>query len=114
MTQELRRPTGAVIPRPEGDPVVETMETTQARMLVSAAAYADPVTWHTEVAKLRRQSPVWRVEPPQGTPFWAVLGQPEVMEVERNSAVFTNAPLPAYIPVYRCGHRWKTPATRCR
>jgi len=75
------------------------MDTTQARVLTTAAAYADPVTWHAEVAKLRRQSPVWRVEPPDGTPFWAVLGQPEVMEVERNPAVFTNAPLPAYMPV---------------
>jgi len=78
---------------------VETMDTTQARVLVTAAAYADPVTWHAEVAKLRLHSPVWHVEPPKGTPFWAVLGQPEVMEVERNPAVFTNAPLPAYIPV---------------
>ncbi len=75
------------------------MDPTRARVLVTAAAYADPVTWHAEVAELRRQSPVWRVELPQSTPFVAVLGQPEVMEVERNSEVFTNAPLPAYIPV---------------
>ena len=37
---------------------------------------------------------MFRVEGPGRAPFWAILGLPEIMEIEKNSDVFTNAPTP--------------------
>ncbi len=63
-------------------------------IFVDPAAYAEPDRWHAVAAELRAEGPVHLVQAPGRAPFWAVLGQPEVMEVEKSSDVFTNAPAP--------------------
>jgi cytochrome P450 len=66
--------------------------TSDTDAFTSSAAYADTVTWHETVTPLRQQSPVVRVE---GTPIgdiWAVLGHPELLEVERQNEQFTSGP----------------------
>jgi cytochrome P450 len=63
-------------------------------IFTDAAAYTDLERWHAIAAELRAEGPLHRVEAPGRTPFWAVLGQPEIMEIEKNSDIFTNAPAP--------------------
>jgi cytochrome P450 len=70
----------------------------RGRIFADAAAYADFDGWHATAAELRAAGPLYRVELPRRDPFWAVLGQPEVMEVEKNSDVFTNEPMATLLP----------------
>jgi cytochrome P450 len=61
------------------------------RIFTAAAAYADPDAWHETATMIRREHPVLRVEQPDGTPFWALTRHADVMHVERNTELFTNA-----------------------
>lgn len=64
----------------------------RGRIFIDAAAYSDDERWHAIAAELRREGPVHRFAYEGREPFFAVLGQPEIMEVEKNSEVFTNDP----------------------
>ena len=66
----------------------------RGRIFTDASAYADNDHWHATAAALRAEGPVFRVDLDDRDPFWAVLGQPEVMEVEKLSDIFTNEPTP--------------------
>lgn len=66
----------------------------RGRIFIDPAAYTDLERWHAIASELRAEGPVHRVEGLGRPPFWAVIGQPEVMEVEKRSDVFTNAPTP--------------------
>jgi cytochrome P450 len=59
------------------------------------AAYADPVSWHEKAAQLRREAPISKVVLDDYPPFWAITKHADVMEIERNSEIFTNEPIPA-------------------
>src|SRR5580698_1013045 len=58
------------------------------------AAYADEARLHEALALLRREDPVHWVEAPGYEPFWAVTRHTDIMEIERNNALFLNAPRP--------------------
>jgi cytochrome P450 len=66
----------------------------RGRIFIDGAAYADFDAWHAVAAELRAEGPVFRVEGLGRAPFWAILGLPEIMEIEKNSDIFTNAPTP--------------------
>lgn len=68
------------------------------RIFAEPSAYADPVAWHATAARLRAEAPISRVELPDYRPFWAITKHADVMEIERNSEIFTNAPTPALAP----------------
>src|SRR5688572_1631796 len=70
----------------------------RGRIFTDAAAYADFDGWHEQAVALRAEGPVHRVALPGRDPFWAVLGQPEVMEVERQADLFTNEPASTLLP----------------
>ena len=56
--------------------------------------FADLETWHAEADALRTTGRVQRIAARNDFPaFWAVLGHPEVLAVERQPALFTNEPL---------------------
>lgn len=57
-------------------------------------AYGDMDTWRSQALELHAQGPIHRAEPEGFRPFWIVIGNDEVMEIERNPDVFTNAPQP--------------------
>jgi len=63
------------------------------------AAYADPDTWHAAAKRIRDERPVLRVELDGFPAFWAITKHADVMEVERNPQVFTNAPVPTLVPM---------------
>ncbi|MFF1450298.1 cytochrome P450 [Streptomyces sp. NPDC058274] len=70
-----------------------TMTTTEAGLaLADPSAYADEARFHEALALLRRESPVHRVEAPGYEPFWAITRHADIMEIERNHALFVNAP----------------------
>ncbi|HEX5613616.1 MAG TPA: cytochrome P450 [Acidimicrobiia bacterium] len=59
-----------------------------------AAAYADPDTWHEIAARIRKDTPLLRVERDGCEPFWAVTRHADVWHVERHAELFANAPSP--------------------
>ena len=72
-----------------------TMTVTEAGLaLAEPAAYADETRVHQALALLRREAPVHRVEAVGYEPFWAVTRHADIMEIERNHALFSNAPRP--------------------
>jgi len=58
------------------------------------AAYADEDRLHAALALLRREDPVRWVEAAGYEPFWAVTRHADIMDIERNNALFLNAPRP--------------------
>ncbi|MDQ1505898.1 MAG: hypothetical protein QOD57_3625 [Actinomycetota bacterium] len=63
-------------------------------VFVDADAYADEAAFHRACTRLRREAPVQRVEADGFEPFYAVTRHADVMEAERNPAVFRNRPQP--------------------
>ncbi|MDQ1488556.1 MAG: hypothetical protein QOJ23_1070 [Actinomycetota bacterium] len=65
-----------------------------ARVFADAEAYTDEAAFHRACTLLRREAPVQRVEADGFEPFYAVTRHADVMEAERNPAVFRNRPQP--------------------
>jgi cytochrome P450 len=71
-------------------PTIESL----GAIFADPAAYADPESWHAAATRIRAESPILRVELDDYPVFWAVTKHADVMEIERNPEIFTNAPLP--------------------
>ncbi|ETW96428.1 MAG: hypothetical protein ETSY1_26705 [Candidatus Entotheonella factor] len=56
--------------------------------------FGDMQTWRQDVLALHRAGPIHRIEPEGFRPFWAVIGHPELLEVERDPKRYTNGPVP--------------------
>ncbi len=69
------------------------------RIFADPSFYADPVSWHQSAAHLRRESPIAKVTLPGYEDFWAVTRHADIMEIERNPEIFTNAPYPTIGPI---------------
>jgi cytochrome P450 len=65
-----------------------------ARVFADPDAYTDEAAFHRACTLLRREAPVQRVEADGFDPFYAVTRHADVMEAERNPAVFRNRPQP--------------------
>ena len=65
------------------------------RIFAEPSAYADPVAWHAAAKRLRDEAPIIKVSLPAYPEFYAVTRHADIMEIERNPEVFTNAPVPA-------------------
>jgi cytochrome P450 len=61
------------------------------------AAYADEEAWHRQAAQLRGEEDVTLIHDAGFAPFWAVLRHRDVSVVERDSAIFRNAPHPILV-----------------
>jgi hypothetical protein len=64
------------------------------KLLADPQAYTDETTLHAALAHLRVNAPVSRVEVPNYRPFWAITKHADIMDIERNSALYTNWPRP--------------------
>jgi cytochrome P450 len=64
------------------------------KLLADPQAYTDETTLHAALAHLRVNAPVSRVEVPNYRPFWAITKHADIMDVERNNALYTNWPRP--------------------
>jgi cytochrome P450 len=62
-------------------------------------AYADPVRWHAAAKRIRDEAPILKVSVDPYPDFWAITKHADVMEIERNPEIFTNAPIPALAPM---------------
>jgi len=60
--------------------------------LVDPQSYADHGYPHALMARLRREAPVQRFEPPGWRPLWALTRQAEIREVSRQPERFLNGP----------------------
>jgi hypothetical protein len=65
-----------------------------AKVLADPQAYADETKLHAALTHLRANAPVSRVEVPNYRPFWAITKHADVLDIERNNALFTNWPRP--------------------
>ncbi len=66
--------------------------------LVSAEAWADPDAMDAVFARLREETPVGWVEPALYRPFWAVTRHADILDIERQHALFINGPRLSLIP----------------
>jgi cytochrome P450 len=55
--------------------------------------FGDLDRWRGEAMELHAKGPIHRIEARGYRPFWAVIGNPEIKEIERRSGDFTNEPL---------------------
>lgn len=68
-------------------------------IFVDPAAYADPDAWHARARRIREEEPVLRVRVPGYPEFFAITRHDDIMEIERNPEIFTNAPMPVLTPL---------------
>lgn len=61
-----------------------------ADLITQPKSYADPAEVHRALAKLRKSTPVGRVETERYDPFWLVTRHEDVLEVERAADSFHN------------------------
>ena len=64
------------------------------KVLADPLAYTDEPKLHAALAHLRANAPVSRVEVPGYRPFWAITKYADIMDIERDNALFTNWPRP--------------------
>jgi cytochrome P450 len=79
--------------------MASTTVDSRGAIFVDPAAYADPRRWHEKARQIRKESPVLEVAVKGYPKFLAVTRHDDVMEIERNPDVFTNAPMPVLTPV---------------
>ncbi|BBZ43075.1 cytochrome P450 [Mycobacterium parmense] len=65
-----------------------------AKLLADPVAYTDERRLHAALARLRAEAPVSWVEVPNYRPFWAITRHADIMDIERDNALFTNWPRP--------------------
>ncbi|MGA7131943.1 MAG: cytochrome P450 [Mycobacterium sp.] len=65
-----------------------------AKVLADPLAYTDEPKLHAALAHLRANAPVSWVEVPNYRPFWAITRHADIMNIERDDALFTNWPRP--------------------
>jgi cytochrome P450 len=65
-----------------------------AKLLADPQAYTDERRLHAALTHLRANAPVSWVEVPDYKPFWAITKHADVMDIERDNALFTNWPRP--------------------
>jgi len=63
-------------------------------LLADPLAYTDEPRLHAALTHLRASAPVSWVEVPGYRPFWAVTKHADIMDIERDNALFTNWPRP--------------------
>jgi len=56
--------------------------------------WGDLDDWRRQALALNEAGPIHRVEADEFSPFWAITGHNEIMEVERQPELFTNGPEP--------------------
>src|ERR1700728_4138993 len=62
-------------------------------MFTDPERFGDLEAWRTEAMALHARGPIHRIEARGYRPFWAVVGNREIKEIERRAADFTNEPL---------------------
>ncbi|MCV7096061.1 cytochrome P450 [Mycobacterium kubicae] len=62
------------------------------QVLTDPTAHADEPRLHSALTHLRANAPVTWVDHPRYRPFWAITKHRDIMEVERNSILWINAP----------------------
>jgi cytochrome P450 len=70
-----------------------------AKVLADPLAYTDEPKLHAALTHLRANAPVSRVEVPNYRPFWAITKHADIMDIERDNALFTNWPRPVLTTV---------------
>lgn len=56
--------------------------------------WGDLDDWRRQAVGLNEEAPIHRVETDDYSPFWAVTGHDEIMQIERQPELFTNGPEP--------------------
>jgi cytochrome P450 len=65
-----------------------------AKVFADPLAYTDEAKLHAALAHLRANAPVSWVDVPNYRPFWAITKHADIMDIERDDALFNNWPRP--------------------
>ncbi|WP_258042880.1 cytochrome P450 [Sphingomonas sp. NBWT7] len=68
----------------------EYVPSVMARSLTSPSTYANPANVHADLAWLRANRPVARLEAPNVDPFWLVTRHQDILDIERQADLFRN------------------------
>ena len=68
-----------------------------AHVFADPNGYVDEAGLHAAMSHLRANAPVSWVDVPNYRPFWAITKHADIMEIERENAVFTNWPRPVLV-----------------
>lgn len=63
-------------------------------LFTDSTLWGDIDAWEEQALALHDRGPIHRIEAPGYAPFWAVIDHAAVLDVERRSAIFHNAPRP--------------------
>ncbi|MCV7084578.1 cytochrome P450 [Mycolicibacter hiberniae] len=69
-----------------------------AQVFADPSAYADDTRLHAALTHLRAHAPVCLVDRRPYRPFWAITRHADIMEIERDNALWINEPRPVLVP----------------
>ncbi len=72
------------------NPEANSVMTEISSRIVNPASYAEPAQLHRDLAWLRSNKPIAKIVAPGVDPFWLVSKHKDIMEIERQSAIFSN------------------------
>lgn len=86
---------GGSRPAPEiGERMTNARTTRPTALFTDSNLWGDIDAWEEEALALHDLGPIHRIEAPGYQPFWAVIDHAAVLDVERRSSIFHNAPRP--------------------
>lgn len=76
-----------------------TTSTLPTEAITDPRTFTDPAALHGLLARIRKEDPLPFIAAHDYAPFWLVSRHSDILEVERNSALFINAPRQALLPL---------------
>ncbi len=76
-----------------------TTSTLPTEAITDPRTFTDPAALHGLLARIRKEDPLPFIAADDYAPFWLVSSHSDILEVERNSAQFINAPRQALLPL---------------
>lgn len=76
-----------------------TTSTLPTEAITDPRTFTDPAALHGLLARIRKEDPLPFIAADDYAPFWLVSRHSDILEVERNSAQFINAPRQALLPL---------------
>ena len=71
-----------------------TLDPELAKIVMDPRSYAEDTVLHESLARIRRESPLARVESTNTDPFWLVTKHADILEVSRSNRLFHNGDRP--------------------
>ena len=84
---------------------MNSVRPTSTDLFTNSRRWADIDAWEREALALHEQGGIHRIEAPGYEPFWVVIDHAAVLDIERRTSVFHNAPRPVLSTIEQDGKR---------